>query len=223
METVSAIGNSATGTASSSNFTSRLNQTDFLKLLVTQMQNQDPLNPQDPNEFTTQLTQFSQLEQLLNIKTALEDVKTSQTSLEHAQATDYIGKTVRAGGAGIQISGGQPTPITYDLASNAATVSIQVRDSAGQLVRTVEQSLVKGGTQSLTFDGKDTLGQPLPDGEYSLTITALDNAGQAVEAVPFRTGVVTGVNLESEEPTLLVGGQPVKLSEILEISTLPSA
>ncbi|MBI2881389.1 MAG: flagellar hook assembly protein FlgD [Candidatus Tectomicrobia bacterium] len=218
----SAAAKQAAG-ASASSVTKGLSQQDFLRLLIVQMQNQDPLNPQDPIEFTTQLTQFSQLEQLLNINKGLEDMKKGQQSLQSVQAAGYIGKTVRAKGFSVQVAGGQSTPISYALASDAATVTIQVRDASGKVVRTLEQSLVKGGTQTVAFDGKDTLGRPLPDGTYEISVTAQDKAGKPVKVELFRTGVVTGVSLEGEEPTLLVGNQKVKLSDVLEFSAAPGA
>ena len=225
MEIVTKIDESTTTAAAnsgSSAFTKRVSQEDFLRLLITQMQNQDPLNPQDPIEFTSQLTQFSQLEQLLNINKTLEGIEAGQKSLEQVQAIDYIGKTVRARGSGIQVSGGQSTPISFHLASNAATVAIEVRDSSGQVVRTLEQTLVNAGDQTVAFDGKDTLGQPLPDGTYQISITALDTAGKPLTVGLFQTGVVTGVNLEGKEPTLWVGDQQLKLSDVLELSAGPS-
>ena len=226
MESVTKIDNTATALAAKATtggFTSKLSQEDFLKLLITQMKQQDPLDPQDPMEFTNQLTQFSQLEQLLSIKSALADVALGQKSLEQAKATDYIGKIVRAEGSGIEISGGQASPITYELASSAATLTIQIKNASGLVVRTLEQTLVQGGINTVAFDGKDTLGQPLPDGTYTVSISAQNATGGSVSASLFKTGVVTGVNLEGEEATILVGNEKVKLKDVLEILAGPAA
>jgi len=111
-----------------------LGKEDFLKLLVEQLKNQDPLNPMESTEFTAQLAQFSSLEQLTNMNESLEYSQLYQSSINNAQAVGFIGKTVKATGDSINVKDGISNQIQFDLARDAETVNIHIYDSSDNLV-----------------------------------------------------------------------------------------
>ena len=220
MDITNTTNTAATGqttAASTAGATKSMGETDFLKLLTTQLQAQDPLNPMDATGFTAQLAQFSSLEQLTSINTNLANLLSSQTSLQTAMATDLIGKKVGVSGGNTVTLNGQAA-MNYSLSGDASKVSISIFDANGKQVNTVNLGQQAAGSNSFTWDGKDANGNTLPSGQYTFDVTAADSAGQAVTATPTTTGMVTGVIFQNNTTYLSIDGTTnVKLSDINEI------
>ena len=125
-----------------------LGKNDFLNLLVTQLQHQDPLNPAESTEFTAQLAQFSSLEQLSNINDNLKNMELFQTSVTNSQAVSYIGKEITARGNTVQLESGQPVECHFELADHVALVMISVYDAGGGFVKSFETGPLNSGRQS---------------------------------------------------------------------------
>lgn len=171
--TVSAIGNTTTSTSSlSSSSTQALDKDDFLKLLVTQLQNQDPLNPADSTEFVTQLAQFSSLEQLQNVNDNIKIVQMFDQSINNSQAVTFVGKTVKATGSVFELSDGGTYDVQYQLGESAATVYVSIFNSSGETIKKIEMENLSAGTQSVVWDGKDENGKVAPEGTYTFSVQA---------------------------------------------------
>lgn len=191
----------------------------FIRLLVTQLEHQNPLEPMDNAEFTAQLAQFTSLEQLQAMNANLSALMSAQTTANSLQATNLIGKEVQAQSNTTRVQkDGSATPLHYTLAKDSATVQIGVVDAAGNTVRTLEPRNQKTGPQNVTWNGKDAQGKPLPEGEYHFSVTALDKAGNPVAVEASLKGTVESVAYEGTQPYLVVGGNRVQLNEITNIT-----
>ena len=187
----------------------------FLTLLTTQLQYQDPLNPMDTNEFTSQLVEFTGVEQAISTNQKLDQLIALQNGMQLNDALGYIGKTVGADGIILMLQGGEST-ITYDLGANAAEVNILVIDELGNTVRTIEGD-TEVGHHEVTWDGLDGDGEPLEDGLYGFLVTAIDSDDKPVELVQGTTGQVSGVKLVDGEVVLEIGELEIALSDVLTI------
>ena len=177
---------------------------DFLKLLVAQMSNQDPLNPLDNAEFTAQLAQFSSLEQLFNVNKNLQDFQTLQSTLNNTEALSYLGREVQAEGNEVSLSGDSAL-IGFSLMDRADEVYLGIYNSVGELVRNEPLGKMDEGDQLFTWDGKDNNGIPVSWGIYTFDIAA--SAGDSdVEGIGYTTGKVDGISYEDGRPVLSVGG-----------------
>jgi flagellar basal-body rod modification protein FlgD len=185
----------ATSTDTESLASTSLGQEDFLKLLITQLENQDPLNPQDSTEFTAQLAQFSSLEQLTNINTALSNLQTIVFSQNNASITSLLGKSVLSYGNEIPVVSGQSADIKYDLAQDASLVTVDIYDSSDNLVRTISPGSQSAGRQTVTFDGLDSSGNPLASGTYYYKVSATTLEGNSISATSYSSsGTITGIS-----------------------------
>ncbi|HVW93491.1 MAG TPA: flagellar hook capping FlgD N-terminal domain-containing protein [Devosia sp.] len=188
----------------------------FLSLLTTQLQNQDPLDPLDTNQFTQQLVEFSSVEQELKSNDYLSTlVQSTQNSANNA-AVSYIGKEVTATGVDSDLKNGQAV-WSFSL-PQAANVNVVIKDSQGNQVYT-ESGQVEAGQEQFTWDGTKSDGTVAADGTYSISITAKTSNGTNVAADTETTGTVTGVDLSGSEPSLIVGSQSIKLSDVTSVRT----
>lgn len=219
-----ALQQSGTTTTASSSSTSSdtVDQNTFLKIFLAQMQNQDPLNPMSGTDFTSQLAQFSSLEQLYNVNTNLQSLQTSAGDSARYQAMDFCGKEVTANGD--QLSLGQDGSATgaFQL-QGQADCTVQVTDSSGNVLRTIPLGTLAAGQQTFSWDGLDSSGNRLAAGTYTFSVNATDSTGASVTAGTMVTGTVTRVNLEGSSPILYVGDIPVDLSSVLDIDTSGTA
>ena len=190
---------------------------DFLQLLVTQLQNQDPLNPADATEFTAQLATFSSLEQLQNINSTLGDVSTSQSVLTNSQAVDYLGKQIQAIGDQVYLMDGQADAIEFDLSQNAAGVYVKIYNQYGEYVQDLELGPMTAGQQSVQWDGLDHNGQTAPDGAYQYEATAIDADGNSVAVTSFTKGTVTGVYYKNGIAYLATANQQIPLGSVVQV------
>lgn len=208
------VGNQSAGAAK---VPGALGRDDFLNLLVTQLQYQDPLNPMDSTDFTAQLAQFSSLEQLTNMNDQLTALTDTQAALRNSQAVTYIGQTVLCDGNATQIVDGTPEPLHVELASAAAAVYVSIYDATGALRSTYNAEAMAAGRGSIDWPGTDMDHNLLPDGSYRFEIMAVDSAGNEVAAAPMSSGRVSGVAFEDGEAALMVNGQAIRLEDVLEI------
>lgn len=192
-------------------------QDDFLKLLIAQLQNQDPLQPMDNQQFAAQLAQFNSLGQLIDINQKLGALQTSQAATQQFSATSMIGKeiTTHANSLSLGASGG--AKISYQLGASAAKVVVNVYDGAGRLMRQIEAGAQSAGDNSVEWNGSDAAGRRLGSGLYHFEINAFDLSGRRVAAIGRLEGLVTGVKLGGGEPLLEVGGLEVPLSRVLGV------
>jgi len=188
---------SATTSSQTSTGKTALGKEDFLQLLIAQLQNQDPLNPSDPTEFTAQLAQFSSLEQLTNVNESLTKMADSKVDIERLSALDMIGRQV-VSDAGTFRYDGNPLEFGYDLEAGAEEGSLYVLNQNGGVVASIPLDDLSAGTHYLTWDGKNASGQAIDNGEYTLTIRALDKNEDTIDGSTLVKGIVTGVDLNSD-------------------------
>jgi flagellar basal-body rod modification protein FlgD len=150
---------------------------NFLKLLTTQLKNQDPLDPTDSSEFTNQLVQFSQVEQQINLNAKFDKLLTSNQAAQVLQASNYIGKNVEAEGSTLTVEA--PASITYWMTKDASSVTAVIKDSNGNVVQTLSPD-GKSGSHTITWDGRKNDGSLLPVGTYDLIMSAVDANGASV-------------------------------------------
>jgi flagellar basal-body rod modification protein FlgD len=193
-----------------------LDQLDFMNLLVVQLQNQNPLEPMDSSQMAAQMAQLGSLEALTNMNSSMQQMVNYLASTNSMNAAQLIGKKVEATGSNLAIDGGVVSGASYQLAK-AGTVTIKIYDSAGQLVRTIDDGAKDVSKQQLTWDGKDQTGMKLPDGTYKFEVSAVDKTGQSVTASTWMVGTVKGVSFENGITYLTIGSGKITLSSITSI------
>ena len=167
------------------------NFSTFLSLLTTQLKNQDPLSPLDSNQFTQQLVQMTGVEQQIASNDLLKQL-VSNTGSGIQTAVSLIGKDVSAVSDDAQLSNGKADWV-YKLKLDAADTKIEVLNAKGAVVHVEAASDNKAGDHAYTWNGKDMNGNKLPDGPYTLRVTAKDSTGTAVTSTTYVQGRVTGV------------------------------
>ncbi len=190
--TAAATGKS---TASSSK-ESVMGKDDFLKLLVAQLQNQDPLSPDDPTAFTAQLAQFSSLEQLTSLNTSMNNLVTSNANSDRFTTLTTIGKNVAYSSGNFAFTG-EPVELGYQLDSQAANVTMSLQQNGVTLAR-IQGTELTTGNHFISWDGKLANGGKAPVGDYKIVLEAKDTTGNSVAAAPLQRSEVTGVDLQGE-------------------------
>lgn len=172
---------------------SELDKEDFLTLLVAQLQHQDPLNPMDDKEFTSQLAQFSQLEQLTSINQGIGSLGEKSMQQDMTSAASFIGKNVRAVGDGLSVrDDGTVSTLFYLTADTAEKVYINIFDEGGNIIRTVQLGAQAAGEHEFQWDGKDWGGKTVPTGQYRVAMAAEGQDGNPILIQTEVTGQVEG-------------------------------
>lgn len=189
---------------------------DFLMLLVEQLKNQDPTNPEDATEFTSQLTEFSSLEQLENLNTSMESLVQSNENSDKISTLGTIGKDVVYQGSELSFSG-QPVDLGYQLSDSAAEVTISLKQN-GSTLATLNGTEFGAGNHFVTWDGLTSDGNSAPVGDYDVTISAKDAAGNAISVTPLVRSEVTGVDLGgSNGGTLITVAGEISFNSIIGV------
>lgn len=190
-----------------------LGKDDFLKLLVTQLQYQDPLNPTDNTQFVAQLAQFSSLEGITNLQLTAEGMKGSIDAMQDYSSTAFIGRSVKAEGNSFEFSG-SPVTLGYSVMDNAASSVMTVRDTAGRLVRSVDLGTLSAGDHLAEWDGRDNNGVAMGPGNYTFMVSAKGADNTMVPTTTYVTGPVTGLSLDDSGAQLIVGSSKVARESI---------
>ncbi|MGY8667545.1 FlgD immunoglobulin-like domain containing protein [Bradyrhizobium sp. UFLA05-109] len=220
--TVAATTSTSTATtttsSSSSSSTSSLTSNEFLSLLVSELQNQDPLNATSTTDFINQLTSYANFSQQQSINTNLSALASSFSSLVTLNSVNYIGHTVEAKSDTATLSNGSAT-FGYSLSAASSDVAITIKDSSGNTVYTTTTTGTTG-SNSFTWDGKDSSGNQLTDGgQYTISVTATDSAGNSVLNYTTVTGTVTGIDTSTSTPSLTVNGVSVSAANIIGVTS----
>jgi flagellar basal-body rod modification protein FlgD len=187
----------------------------FLQLLTTQLQNQNPLSPLDTNQFTQQLVEFAGVQQQINTNDSLATLVSLQQTAQSSQALEFVGKTAVVKGSTTALTNNQAA-WGLNIAS-ASTVTINITNSSGATVYTSSIAANAGNNQTFTWNGLGTDGTQQPAGNYTLTATAKDSAGNSVGVSTEIQGVVSSVDLTQSPPLLSIGGQTFTVNQVQSI------
>ena len=217
--TASTSSTSSTSSAAASNALASQqiagNFQSFLQLLTTQLQNQNPLDPLDTNQFTQQLVEFAGVQQQLKTNDSLATLVSLQQTAQSTQALGFVGKTAVVTGGTAALS---DSSAAWELnVPSDSTVTINIANSTGQTVFTNSYSVSKGDNQAFTWNGQGSDGTQYPDGNYTLTATGKDASGNNVAITTEIQGVVSSVDLTQSPPLLTIGGQTYTVSQIQSI------
>jgi flagellar basal-body rod modification protein FlgD len=186
----------------------------FLQLLTTQLRNQNPLDPLDTNQFTQQLVQFAQVEQQIRQNSQLETLISIEKTAQATTALAFVGSRVALDGQTATLTNSQAT-WSFNVPKPVAA-SVTIRSSTGQTVYSGNFSM-NPGSQTFQWDGRDASGTLWPDGNYTISITGKDSAGQTVAIPTEIEGVVDSVDLTKTPPELKVGGQSFTLDKVKRV------
>jgi flagellar basal-body rod modification protein FlgD len=206
---------SSLGNAGSTNSVTAT-QDRFLKLLVTQMQNQDPLNPMDNSQVTSQMAQLSTVSGIDQLNTTLQALSSSMTTSQTLQAASMIGHGVLTPGNKVDLANG--TAIGgVNLSQSASNVQVNIQDQSGKTIRTLHLGAMPAGVQGWQWDGMNDAGVAVPTGSYTFTIAATQG-GSNVPATALTYGVVNGVTPGTSGASLNIGlNELIAMSQVQQI------
>ena len=190
-----------------------LNQ--FLNLLVTQLKNQDPLDPMDANEFTSQLVQFASVEQQIYQNANLEKLLNVTQTSQVAGMTDFIGNTIEAAGSSFHLENDN-AEITYQFETTPRSATISIVNSSGVTVYSTEANL-ETDKQSFVWDGKNKSGTTQPDGSYVAIVSATDGDGNIMDVAQTVFGRVTGAGAKEGVVSLYMNNVITSLDTVLAV------
>lgn len=221
---ISAAASAATDSASKATLAQDKLEKDlnqFLNLLVTQLQNQDPLEPLNANEFTQQLVQFASVEQQIYQNANLEKLVGMQQTSQVGAMVNYLGKEIEANGDAFNLENGQ-AKFSYNLESKAMEATLTIQDALGRTVWTSAVS-TDAGKEIFTWDGKKSDGTQAPDGPYTAVISAKDNLGNLIGVAQTVFGRVTGASAQDGQVKLSMGAVDAPLEDVLTVQEIPAA
>ena len=209
--TAAAQVSSANGTSSAADMESR-----FLNLLITQLKNQDPLNPTDANQMTAQLSQTSTVSGIEKLNASMDKLLASYAGTQNMEAAAMIGKTVLIAGNGLAL-GGDGALGGISLEGAAERVTVTIKDAAGNTVQTQELGSQTAGLMNFVWDGKSDSGASLPAGNYSFAVKA-SNGDITVPSKALEAGMVNALTLSTEGVSMqLQNNKSIAYSDILQI------
>ena len=216
MTTVSGTSSTATTDTTAASTSGLLTDYNlFLKLLTTQMTNQDPLDPMDTSEYTQQLVQYSQVEQSIQQSGSLKDILSQLSSQQMSQASSYIGREARFDSP-VSGLGDAPAHWTYYVDGTPAAMTATIKDSSGAVVNTVTLDPETQG--SYLWDGTKADGSKAADGAYTFSVTATDSAGNALDTTINSVAIVNDVVTDGTNIMLGVNGIRMSASGLVAIA-----
>ncbi len=192
----------------------------FLTMMIAQLKNQDPMNPLEGTQFTSQLAQFSALEQALTTNTNLSSILDAVSGkTEEKDLFDYIGKEVKSDGNPLTLKKGEVIGGFYTT-EEAADVSVVLYDTNGNKVKQLYPENVSSGTHLISWDGTNDEGLQMPDGNYTYKAVGKDSKGKYVNVGTSIQGVVDSIEFKGGSSFLNIGGKSIDPDNVIEI-TLP--
>lgn len=195
--------------------TSEISKLDFMTLLVAQIQNQDPTSPMDNAEFTSQITEFTMLDELTAMNDKLDESIMVGQSVNNTAMLALVGKDVTVVGDSVDVNGGTTSENVVNT-QGPGTAFVDVMDANGNVVDHYEVN-VSGGLSDISWDGLDDNGDPYADGQYTLDVS-MSNSGIDVPFELLKTGAVEGLRYENNVAVVSVGDQEYYVSEIYKVS-----
>lgn len=222
--TFNTVSTAGTSSASTSNDIGA-DQDKFMKLLITQLKNQDPMNPMDNAAMTSQLAQLSTVTGINKVNATLESLRTDQASAQSMNAVSLIGKGVLVAGKGIELNtttdaaGAKTSSSVFglDLASPAETVEISIMDKAGTVVRTMSMKNADAGTYPITWDGTTDAKTAAAAGSYTFAIKAVTNGKTLGDATQLQLAAVASVSTGSGGVKLNTSLGHFTMAEVKEV------
>ncbi len=212
---LSTFSNTNLSTASSTG-SNKLGKDEFLKLLVAQLANQDPLSPTDNQQFIAQLAQFSSVEQAEATNSRLDSLLLAQASNNQTATSAFIGKDVmfKSDKVALGPTGGT---ILGELGATAAKVTVTISDAKGKVVHTIEREQVNAGRLAIAWDGRTADGVQMPEGTYTVKIEATDARGGAITVDTRGRARCTAVTFEAGYPELILNNLRIRMSDIVQV------
>jgi flagellar basal-body rod modification protein FlgD len=195
----------------------KLGRDAFLKMFIAQMNHQDPLNPMDISQMSSQLAQYSSLEQLLNINTNLESIEGVQNSNNKYQTIDMIGKEVQADSSTLVLDNGKAAKGSFSL-GESASCTVHILDEQGTVIRDIKLGALKPGNIDFEWDGFGNNKKLYKSGQFTYEVTAENKDGKNISVNKFIKGTVSGIDLSNKEPILFVNSTPISMSQIVNIN-----
>jgi flagellar basal-body rod modification protein FlgD len=197
----------------------KLAKDDFLKLLMAQVSNQDPLNPMDSEGMMNQLTQMGSLEQMIGINEGISNLHQVQADIARANAYTFLDKDVSVRGGAASVIEGRPTsPAVYDIPREAAEVKVAVIGPGDAVVRSMLLGQQPAGSHEATWDGLDEAGNRVVDGNYRYEVLAKGTDGESIPVDLFSRGKVSGIRFENGRSLVKVNGRELDVRNIVELS-----
>jgi flagellar basal-body rod modification protein FlgD len=193
-----------------------LGKEDFLRLLVSQLENQDPLNPSDPTEFTAQLAQYSSLEQLTNINKSMESINTLSEEFGRLSALSLIDRSMVINGNTFDFDG-QNADMGFSFQDSVESVTLYIRNENGQSVAQMKVNSPVSGENWVGWDGTDSNGRQAPSGKYTFSAIGVDAQGNEIHGQPLVESRITGADFSDSDYTLLTDSGPVEISDITRV------
>lgn len=196
---------------------SALGKDQFVELLMSQMTNQDPTSPMDSQDFVAQLAQFATVELMTTQASQLDSLILAQAANNQTAVASLVGSEVSFASDKVTIKGDSGANIAAELSEEASSVTVTIKDEDGNTVRTMQLGAQSAGDLDVQWDGLDDDGNPVTDGDYTVSVTANDKDGNAVDTAVRQSGHVDGISFENGYPELLIGDRRVSLSDVIDI------
>ncbi|HEX2731326.1 MAG TPA: flagellar hook assembly protein FlgD [Polyangiaceae bacterium] len=221
VDSVSSSSNAQASLAQAVSGGKNMGRDEFLKLLVAQLKNQDPLKPQDNSSFVAELAQFSSLEQSIGMNDRLDMLALQQKGQANSQAVSLVGQVATVKGSIITLDGsGSGTQISFDQVAASASTIVKIADQSGQVVRTIDLGSRPTGVNTIRWDGRDDTGTVQPKGSYAVSVVTKDDGGNPIGVTQTTSAKVQAVSFDQGYPVLhLANGVAVPVSDLIQINT----
>jgi flagellar basal-body rod modification protein FlgD len=215
--------NAAQGLSSALGQNKAMGRDAFLKLLVAQLKNQDPLKPQDNSAFVAELAQFSSLEQSMGVNDKLNQMMLQNQGMANSNVVNMVGQVATVKGSLVTTDGsGLGVPLAFKQDLGSADTVVQIQDANGRVVRTLDLGERPAGISRITWDGRSDDGIVQPAGTYAVAIQAKDEDGGTVVVSQETSGTITGVAFDKGYPVLhLSNGVSAPVSDLLRVESPP--